>query len=79
MTRKIDLWDQKNEYWWGELDDDGSIRLWSKSREYRWGTLKPSGDIEIHGDGGIFLWGKLDGAEIELHDRSGNYYHGKVE
>ncbi len=48
MPRKFELYDPRNDYYYGKIKDDGKIELYDKNNDYYYGKLKADGRLEFY-------------------------------
>lgn len=48
MTRKFELYDRANNYYYGKIKDNGKIELYDRNNNYYYGKLKTNGKIVFY-------------------------------
>jgi uncharacterized pyridoxamine 5'-phosphate oxidase family protein len=80
MSRKFELYDENNRYYYGEIKDNGNLELYDDSNQYYYGKLKDNGNIEYYDSKNDYYYGKLkSNGNIEVYDKNNKHLHGKIK
>ena len=63
-------------YFHGNIDNNGQIEIWDRKGNYYWGEIDRNGNIEIWDRKRNYYWGDINrNGNGFLHDTKGNHYY----
>lgn len=75
---RIIIWNEDNEYFYGEIDND-YVRVWNQTNDlFYYGHLYGT-EFRIHNEYRGWLRGRIEGTELIFWDENNNYMWGRIE
>lgn len=77
-SQSISMYDKNNNYYYGNINNQGAITMYDKNNNYYYGNVNNNGAITMHDQQGNYYYGqKNNNGGFTMYDKNGNYYYGK--